>query len=126
MKIFRLAKECLHRVDAYGSHGFAHTLVVAGQDVQVGWIRLEERGRIGRHAASGNQLLWVMVGTGWASGNDARQMPIGPEMAVWWADGEPHETTSEGGLVAVVIEGTIAEPSGPAWVPQWPEKGTGD
>ena len=75
-----------------------------GAAVQVAVFRLAPGGRIGRHAATVPQILAVVEGSGWASG-DGGSHPLGPGDAVFWSKGEEHETWTEEGLAAVVLEG---------------------
>jgi quercetin dioxygenase-like cupin family protein len=96
-------------VDAYGSTGVALSPLTPplahGASVQVACFRLAPGGRIGRHPASVPQLLAVVEGSGWVSGADGEAHAIGPGEAVWWETGEEHETWTDDGLTAIVIEG---------------------
>ena len=69
-------------------------------------MRLAAGGLVGWHQASGPQLLAVVEGEGWTRGNDAARTAISAGDAVFWEAGEWHETGSEAGLVALVIEST--------------------
>lgn len=73
--------------------------------VRVQIVHVPAGGGLGRHAATSRQLLAVMTGSGWASGTDGRRSGLKPGYAVLWERGEPHEAGSEGGLMAVGIEG---------------------
>jgi GrpB-like predicted nucleotidyltransferase (UPF0157 family) len=46
-----------------------------------------------------------MAGEGWASGKGGARSDLTPGYAVLWEMGEPHEAGSDGGLMAVGIEG---------------------
>ena len=66
-------------------------------------IELPPGGRIGMHPAVDEQLFIVVAGEGEVhSGPDAVHVVAGD--AVRWSCGEEHETTTETGLVAFVIE----------------------
>jgi len=66
-------------------------------------IDLPAGGRIGMHPAVGEQLFVVVAGEGEVrSGSEAVHVSAGD--AVRWAAGEEHETTTETGLVAIVVE----------------------
>jgi hypothetical protein len=43
------------------------------------------------------------------SGADGILEPIAAGQAVFWAEGEEHETTSEDGLTALILEGRSVE-----------------
>jgi len=68
-------------------------------------FRFGAGGRIARHPAAAPQLLAVLDGDGVVSGGDGVEEPIGAGEAVVWDEGEEHETRSDGGLVALVLEG---------------------
>lgn len=96
-------------IDAYGSTGVALSPLTPplaqGAPVQAACFRIAAGGRIGRHPASVPQLLAVIEGTGWVSGADGEAQAIGAGEAVWWETGEEHETWTDDGLTAIVIEG---------------------
>ena len=79
--------------------------LAAGAPFQAAIFRIAAGGRIARHTADVPQLLAVLEGSGVVSGADGVEEPIGAGEAVVWAEGEEHETRSDGGLVALVLEG---------------------
>jgi quercetin dioxygenase-like cupin family protein len=96
-------------IDAYGSTGVRLSPLTPplaqGASVQAACFRLASGGRIGRHPASVPQLLAVVEGSGWVSGAGGEGQAIGAGEAVWWDTGEEHETWTDAGLTAIVIEG---------------------
>ena len=84
--------------------------LVQGAPVQAACFRLGPGGRIGRHPASVCQLLAVVEGSGWVSGTDGTPEAIAAGQAVWWDRGEEHETWTDEGLTAIVIEGDGVRP----------------
>jgi quercetin dioxygenase-like cupin family protein len=96
-------------IDAYGSERVTIAPLTEplarGAPVQAACFRLEPGGRIGRHPASVPQLLAVVAGSGWASGADGVPQPLGSGDAVFWEAGEEHETGTDEGLTAIVLEG---------------------
>ncbi|MGU3647064.1 hypothetical protein ACLBXX_19065 [Microbacterium sp. C23T] len=91
-------------IGAHGSTGF--TLGHVGYGVHAIIVRLDAGGRIGRHPAVRAQLLIPLAGHALVSG-DAAAAPveIRPGEAVLWDGGESHETTTQNGLTAVILEG---------------------
>jgi quercetin dioxygenase-like cupin family protein len=77
----------------------------AGALVQAAIFRFEPGGRIRRHPATYPQIIAVLEGSGEVSGADGVDEPIGAGEAVFLHEGEDHETRSETGLTALVIEG---------------------
>jgi quercetin dioxygenase-like cupin family protein len=76
-----------------------------GSAFQAAVFRLVPGGRIARHPASVSQVLAVIEGSGEVSGPSGVGEPIEAGEAVFWETGEEHETTTSGGLTAVIIEG---------------------
>lgn len=109
METLRFGPERAHLINAHGSEGvtLAPLTEPIARDaaVQAACFRLEPGGRIGRHPASVPQLLAVVSGSGWASGADGVLQALGPGDAVFWEAGEDHETGTEEGLTAIVLEG---------------------
>jgi quercetin dioxygenase-like cupin family protein len=67
-------------------------------------IEIEPGGVVGRHPAAVNQLFVVVGGSGWVSGDDGEREPIRAGEAVLWVAGEEHESGSEEGMAALVLE----------------------
>jgi len=84
-------------------------LVMPG-GVQAAVFRLAAGGRIARHAATTPQVLAVVAGSGRVSGGAGNFEAIAAGEAVFWAAGEEHETESEGGMTALVLEAEGLEP----------------
>jgi quercetin dioxygenase-like cupin family protein len=76
----------------------------SGASFQVVCFHLGAGARIARHPARSRQLLAVVDGSGWVSGADGHPQPIAAGEAVVWDEGEDHETASDDGMTAIVIE----------------------
>jgi quercetin dioxygenase-like cupin family protein len=61
-------------------------------------------GRLGRHPTRLWQLYAVVSGEGWVSGADGRPEPIRAGEAVLWEPDEEHESGSDGGMVACIVQ----------------------
>ncbi len=97
-------------IERHGSRAFTHVRIAAlGGDGVVNCIRLGRGGVIGRHAAASPQLFLVVEGTGSVSGGDGHASTIRAGEGAYWETGEEHETRTDGGLVAVVLEGDSIE-----------------
>jgi quercetin dioxygenase-like cupin family protein len=81
-----------------------------GVPVQAALLRVAPGGRIARHLATVPQILAVLDGAGEVSGADGELQAIAAGEAVFWEAGEAHETRSDDGLTALVIEGPGLEP----------------
>ena len=112
MRLLDLRRAGARSVDAFDSHGFSLVPLMRGEG-HVAVARLEAGGRIGRHPAVAAQALVVVEGTATVSGEDGMPMEIGPGLAALWEPGEQHETRTERGLVAVIVEGDLGHAAGP-------------
>jgi hypothetical protein len=72
----------------------AHTVV----------IEIGAGGVVARHPAVVPQLFVVVRGSGWVSGADGTREPIRAGEAVLWEQGEEHESGSDEGMTALVVE----------------------
>jgi quercetin dioxygenase-like cupin family protein len=99
-------------IDAHGSVGFSVGAFGLTADAHLVVVRLRPGGVIGRHPAQGRQLLAVLVGEAIVSGSYGDPVAIGPGQAAVWEPYEEHETRSETGLTALVVEGDLDIASG--------------
>jgi quercetin dioxygenase-like cupin family protein len=67
-------------------------------------IRLGHGGILGRHPAPVDQVFVVIAGEGWVSGPDRARVPVSAGTAIHWTAGEEHESGSDAGLTAIVVE----------------------
>jgi quercetin dioxygenase-like cupin family protein len=78
--------------------------------VQAAVFRLAPGGRIVRHPATYPQILAVLEGSGRVSGADGQLEAIEAGEGVFWSEGEEHETESDEGMTALVLEAPGLEP----------------
>lgn len=78
--------------------------------VKAAIFRLAAGGRIVRHPATVPQILAVLEGEGRVSGADGEFETIAAGEAVFWEAGEVHETVSDDGLTALVLEAAELRP----------------
>jgi quercetin dioxygenase-like cupin family protein len=76
-----------------------------GSSVQAAVFRLAAGARIARHPADVPQILAVLEGEGLVSGADGEFESITVGEAVYWSAGEEHETRTDFGMTAVIVEG---------------------
>jgi mannose-6-phosphate isomerase-like protein (cupin superfamily) len=67
-------------------------------------IEIGSGGVVGRHPAVVPQLFVVVRGSGWVSGAGGEREAIRAGEAVLWDHGEEHESGSEEGMTALVVE----------------------
>jgi quercetin dioxygenase-like cupin family protein len=88
-----------------GEFGSAEASVVGvTRDGHVVVISIGPGGLVGRHPAGADQLFLVVSGSGWVSGPDGQRVALRAGEAVVWSAGEEHESGSDEGLTALVVE----------------------
>ena len=84
--------------------------MATGSPVQAAIFRLAPGGRIVRHPATFPQILAVLEGSGRVSGQDGELQPIAAGEAVFWSQAEEHETQTDTGLTAFILEAEGLQP----------------
>jgi quercetin dioxygenase-like cupin family protein len=107
MRILELAATRGQPNASNGSRGFSVAALGLSADAHLVVVHLAPGGVVGRHPAMGRQLLAVLTGDATVSGDDGESVPIGPGQAAVWEAYERHETRSDGGLTALVLEGEL-------------------
>jgi mannose-6-phosphate isomerase-like protein (cupin superfamily) len=98
-------------VGRYESRGAASSRVAdTSGPGHVGCMYLGPNGVLGRHPAASAQLFCVVSGEGEVSGGDGSTVPIKAGQAAVWAADEPHETKTERGLTAIIVEMEAIDP----------------
>jgi len=110
-RTFRFDADLGRHVTQFGSD-FVISRLFHSSELHVGCMRLEPGGVIGMHPAATPQLLAVVEGEGWVRGEDGVKTQVSAGGAVFWTEDEMHETGTDSGLVAIVIE-TSALADGP-------------
>jgi quercetin dioxygenase-like cupin family protein len=112
MRLYSFAAANGRSITEFGSERVAITGIVrvTGGDVQLGCMHLEPGGRVGAHQATPRQLFLVVRGEGWVRGPEQERTAIVADQAAFWEDGEEHESGSDTGMVALVIEGDTLDP----------------
>ncbi|QED47941.1 cupin domain-containing protein [Cytobacillus dafuensis] len=111
MEIFRFDKSTGKYIDHYHSNFIMSRIVKTEKASQIGCMHLDANGIIGFHQAVVPQLLLVVNGEGWVRSDDGLKVKIKKGEAVFWEKGEGHETTTDTGLMAIVIESEELTPS---------------
>lgn len=94
-----------HVITQFGSvHATISGITRGDAPFQLAFLRLEPGGILGAHPAVTPQLLVVIAGEGRVSGGDSVKHPLHQGITVHWDAGETHETTTDTGLTALVLE----------------------
>jgi|SRR5581483_1866237 len=100
-----------HRVDPKTSQAVVNPLFAEAGGAKVVCMTIRANGFLPRHPAVVGQLFAVVEGNGWVCGADGERVAIKTGQAAFWEPGEEHESGSETGLRAIVIEGAPFDPS---------------
>ena len=94
----------------YGSTGAHVSFLARAAGARVVRIELDPGGCLAMHPAGNPQLFVVVDGDGTVATADTPPEAVAAGTVVWWGAGERHETRSERGLVALVVEADGLEP----------------
>lgn len=111
MKIFRFDKNMGEHITKFQSNFIMTKILKTTSPTHIGCMYLEANGIIGYHDAVVPQILLVVHGEGWVTGGNNQKVKIKEGEAVFWDKGEGHETRTETGLSAIVIESQELDPS---------------
>ncbi|MBT2216394.1 cupin [Virgibacillus dakarensis] len=110
MEIFRIFKETGIRITEFNSNFIMNRILKTDLPMQIGYVHLEKNGVIGYHQATVPQLLIVLDGKGKVRGENEEFLNIQKGNAVFWSKDEWHETITEQGLIAIIMEGEGLKP----------------
>lgn len=117
MQLFRFDQLAGRTIDRFDSvNATISRIMRTPGSVQIGCIHLGESGVVGYHPAVCPQLFLVVNGEGWVCGEDQKRVRVGPGQAAFWTTGEGHESGSEAGMTAIIIEGEGLDPA--SFMPQ--------
>ena len=111
MEIYNFKKTCGKRITHYSSDFVMTKILQTSEAASIGVMYLEENGIVGYHQAMTPQLLLIVSGAGFVSVDQEEYVQVGEGDAIFWQHGEWHETKTETGMTAVVIEGRGVNPS---------------
>lgn len=104
MKIFDFSEKVGKKISAFQSNFIMSKILNHKGNVHIGAMHLRENGIIRYHEAVVSQLLLIVDGEGYVCGGDKENVKVEAGQAVFWEKGEFHETITEKGLLAIVIE----------------------
>jgi hypothetical protein len=111
MQFFHFGKEFGKHIDKFDSNFVMSRIVLTEKTAHIGCMHIEEDGIIGYHQAVVPQLLLIVSGNGFVRGESEEFISIKAGEAVFWAKDEFHETRTDSGLTAIVIESEVLNPS---------------
>lgn len=111
MEVYRFGREVGRQIEHFDSNFVMSRISMTEEPAHIGCMHLEAGGVVGLHEAPSPQLLLIVNGHGLVrtDKNDGTQVASGD--AVFWQTGEWHETRTETGLTAIIIESSVLNPA---------------
>lgn len=86
-------------------------IIQTNKAVSIGCMHLDKNGIVGLHQAVVSQLLLILNGEGYVRNHNEEYFKVQSGDAVFWEKDEWHETKTDLGLTAIVIESEELSPS---------------
>ena len=111
MEFYTFGKESGKQIAKFESDFIMSRILLTDKEINIGCMHLDENGIVGYHQAVVPQLLLVVSGQADVRNEKDTYFTIKPGDAVFWEKDEWHETKSETGLTAIVIQGNELNPA---------------
>lgn len=111
MELYTFAKENGKFITNFSSNFMMSRIIQTDKTTHIGCMYLEENGVIGYHQAVVPQLLLVVGGEGYVRAETEEYIKVQSGDAIFWQKDEWHETKTDVGLTAIVIESEALNPS---------------
>lgn len=111
MEFYKFSKDSGKKISKFNSEFIMSRIIQTEKTAYIGCMHLEEKGIIGYHQAVVPQLLLIMNGEGFVRGEKEEYIKVQSGDAVFWEKDEWHETKTDKGLTAIVIESEELNPS---------------
>nr|WP_304217012.1 cupin [Fredinandcohnia onubensis] len=111
MEFYKFSKDSGKQITKFNSDFVMSRIIQTDKETHIGCMYLEENGIIGFHQAVVPQLLLILNGEGYVRGDKEEYIKVQAGDAVFWEKDEWHETKTDKGLTAIVIEGEELDPS---------------
>lgn len=111
MDFYKFSKDSGKKISKFNSDFVMSRIIQTEKPTHVGSMYLEENGVIGFHQAVVPQLLLILDGEGYVRDDQEEYVKVQSGDAVFWEKDEWHETKTDTGLTAIVIESEELNPS---------------
>lgn len=115
MKFYQFSKVHGKNISQFNSKFIMSRIINTDASASIGCMYLEENGIIGYHQAVVPQLLLILDGEGYVRNEQEQYFKVQTGDAIFWEKDEWHETKSDKGLTAIVIESEQLNPA--AYIP---------
>ncbi len=105
MKLFSFDERIGREITSFGSERVQFSrIALLSHPAQISFIQIGAKGVIGFHQATIPQLFMVVEGQGWVRGQTEERIPISRGEAAFWEAAEWHESGTDIGMSAIVLE----------------------
>ncbi|WP_423410198.1 cupin [Heyndrickxia sp. MSNUG] len=111
MEFYDFRKETGLHITMYESDFILSRIARNQTPTSIGVMHLYKNGLIGYHQATKLQLLLILSGEGYVCSESKEFYKVKQGVAVFWNKDEWHETKTEHGMTALVIESDELNPS---------------
>jgi quercetin dioxygenase-like cupin family protein len=116
MEFYSFTKESGRQIEAFDSDFVMSRIIQSNRPTHIGCMHLDQNGVVGFHQAVVPMLLLVLNGEGFVTTDQVEYIKVQAGDVVFWKKDEWHETKSEKGLTAIVVEGEDLYPA--SFMPQ--------
>lgn len=111
MEFYQFNKDCGNKISKFNSNFIMSRIIQTNKKTNIGCMHLERNGIVGYHQAVVPQLLLILNGEGYVRNEKDPYIKIESGDAVFWEKDEWHETKTDAGLTAIVIESEELTPA---------------
>ncbi|WP_102691405.1 cupin domain-containing protein [Rummeliibacillus pycnus] len=111
MEFYKFSKDSGKMISNFNSDFVMSRIIQIDKSVNIGCMHLDKKGIVGYHQAVVPQLLLILNGEGYVRSEKDEYFKVKSGDAVFWEKHEWHETKSDLGLTAIVIESEELNPS---------------
>ncbi|MDR4890324.1 cupin [Fredinandcohnia sp. QZ13] len=111
MEFYKFDKSSGKQIPQFDSDFVMSRIIQTSKPAHIGCMHLGEKGIVGYHQATVPQLLLIVSGVGYVRNEKDEYVKVLPGDAVFWEKDEWHETKTDTGLTAIVIESEELMPS---------------
>lgn len=111
MEFYKFDRSSAKKITKFDSNFMMIRIAETEQETQISCMFLEPGGVIGYHQATVPQLLFIVKGEGFVRNESEENIKVQQGEAVYWNKDEWHETKTDSGLTAIVIESKTLTPA---------------
>lgn len=111
MEFYKFNQASGKKITKFNSDFIMSRVIQTNKPTNIGCMHLDKNGIVGYHQAATSQLLLVLNGKGHVRNESDEYIEVEPGDAVFWRKDEWHETKTDLGLTAIVIESEELDPA---------------